>query len=71
MVIYLFSLSGSVDLIGLQLGLIEFRLGSTTFFLHMTFNNAAHSALMFAALMIGHHFSISALWYAPRASAVC
>jgi hypothetical protein len=22
-------------------------------------------------LMIGHHFSISALWYAPSASAVC
>ncbi len=23
---------------------------------------STHSALMFAALMIGHHFSISALW---------
>jgi hypothetical protein len=29
-----------------------------------------HSALMFAALMIGHHFSTSALWKAPSASGV-
>ena len=30
-----------------------------------------HSALMPAALMIGHHFSISALWKAASASGVC
>src|SRR5215831_13394982 len=29
------------------------------------------STLTLADLMIGHHFSISALWYAPSASAVC
>src|SRR5262249_13771387 len=30
-----------------------------------------HSALMLAALMIGHHFSISALWKVASASGVC
>jgi hypothetical protein len=30
-----------------------------------------HSALMFAVLMIGHHFSISAFWSAASASGVC
>src|SRR5262249_24115047 len=30
----------------------------------------AHSGLMPAALMIGHHFSASALWCAARASGV-
>ena len=30
-----------------------------------------HSGLMFAALMIGHHFSISALCKAPSACGVC
>jgi hypothetical protein len=30
-----------------------------------------YSALMLAALMNGHHFSISALWKAPNASGVC
>jgi hypothetical protein len=30
-----------------------------------------YSALMFAALMIGHHFSISAFWRARSASGVC
>jgi hypothetical protein len=30
-----------------------------------------HSALMFAALMIGHHFSISAFCWAASASRVC
>jgi hypothetical protein len=30
-----------------------------------------HSALMFAALMIGHHFSISAFCWAASASGVC
>jgi hypothetical protein len=29
-----------------------------------------HSALMFAALMIGHHFSSSALWKVRNASGV-
>ena len=29
-----------------------------------------HALLMFAALMIGHHFSISDLWNAPSASGV-
>src|SRR5436309_15981945 len=29
------------------------------------------SGLTLAALMIGHHFSISALWKAPSASGVC
>ena len=29
-----------------------------------------HALLMFAALMIGHHFSISDLWNAPGASGV-
>jgi hypothetical protein len=32
---------------------------------------ADHSPLMFAALMIGHHFSISAFCSAPSASGVC
>ncbi len=31
----------------------------------------AGSVLMLPALMIGHHFSISALWKARNASAVC
>src|SRR6266849_3770089 len=31
----------------------------------------AHSPLMLAALMIGHHFSTSALWKAASASGVC
>src|SRR5262249_44483314 len=31
----------------------------------------AYSTLMFTALIIGHHFSISALWKARRASGVC
>ena len=30
-----------------------------------------YSTLMFAALMIGPHFSISAFWNAPSASGVC
>jgi hypothetical protein len=30
-----------------------------------------HSDLMFAALMIGHHFSISAFWKPASASGVC
>ena len=30
-----------------------------------------HSPLMCAAVMMGHHFSISALWKAPSASGVC
>ena len=30
-----------------------------------------YSVLMFAAFMIGHHFSSSALWKAPSASGVC
>ena len=30
-----------------------------------------YSDLIFAALMIGHHFSISALWQAPSAFGVC
>src|SRR5262249_42949531 len=30
-----------------------------------------HSPFIFAALMMGHHFSISALWSAPSASGVC
>ena len=30
-----------------------------------------YSALMLAALMIGHHFSISAFWNAASASGVC
>ena len=30
-----------------------------------------YSALMLAALISGHHFSISALWWAASASAVC
>src|SRR5215472_15709628 len=30
-----------------------------------------HSPLMRAALRIGHHFSISALWWAASASGVC
>src|SRR5436190_7501574 len=30
-----------------------------------------HSPLMFAALIMGHHFSISAFWNAARASGVC
>ena len=34
-------------------------------------NMSAHSALMLAALMIGHHFSASAFWKAPSASGVC
>jgi hypothetical protein len=33
--------------------------------------SAAHSGLMFAALMIGHHFSISAFCSAPSAAGVC
>ena len=33
--------------------------------------HADHSLLIFAALMIGHHFSISALWKVPSASGVC
>src|SRR6516165_7870801 len=32
---------------------------------------ATHSALIPAALMIGHHFSISAFWSARSASGVC
>src|ERR1700730_4645001 len=31
----------------------------------------AHSALMPAALTMGHHFAISAFWKAPSASGVC
>jgi hypothetical protein len=31
----------------------------------------SYSALMFAALTIGHHFSISAFWNAPSACGVC
>jgi Transposase len=34
-------------------------------------SSQAYSALMFAALMIGHHFSISAFWRARSASGVC
>ncbi len=33
--------------------------------------DAFHCAVMPAALMIGHHFSISALWNARRNSGVC
>src|SRR5262249_13842024 len=36
-----------------------------------TGNEALYSALMFAALMIGHHFSISAFCCAASASGVC
>src|SRR5919197_4536959 len=41
--------------------IIEYRRGE----------NWPHSALMFAAFMIGHHFSISAFRYAASASGVC
>ena len=34
-------------------------------------SRAAYSTLIFAALMIGHHFSISALGSAPSTSGVC
>jgi len=34
-------------------------------------NAKVHSPLMLAALMVGHHFSISALCSAPTASGVC
>src|SRR2546426_110927 len=34
-------------------------------------NMSAHSALMLAALMMGHHFSASAFWKAPSTSGVC
>src|SRR5262249_19644510 len=39
---------------------------------HVSLDRPAPSfSLMFAALMIGHHFSISAVWYAASASGVC
>src|SRR5206468_8349606 len=33
--------------------------------------NRAYSPLMLAVLIIGHHFSISTFWKAPRAPGVC
>jgi hypothetical protein len=55
------------------------RLGKQTFVnprgmsvkCHVRESKSPHSALMPAALMIGHHFSISALWCAASASEVC
>src|SRR5262249_7367049 len=51
------------------------RLGGGSFIVNLRLSNVGdatlYSALMFAALMIGHHFSLSALCCAASASGVC
>jgi len=48
-----------------------FRCRSTRATAPLRLHVLVYSGLMFAALMIGHHFSISVRWSAASASGVC